>query len=177
MFLGLDLGTTNVKALAVEADGRVVADGAAAVGRSCTPDGGVEQDIEQIWRATCAGHPPGRRQARRDGDPGGRRVQPGRRHAIARRRRPPAGPVISWLDGRGRPWDERLTEELGEEFLAEHLGRRRCGDDARPDPATAAESPELVRPVRHVAFVGDVIVGRLCGRRAHDPTSLSIAML
>ena len=37
----------------------------------------------------------------------------------------PLGPVISWLDGRGLPWDKRLTEELGEDFLAEHLGRRR----------------------------------------------------
>ena len=28
-----------------------------------------------------------------------------------------------------------------------------------------------------IGFVGDVIVGRLCGRRAHDPTSMSIGML
>ena len=28
-----------------------------------------------------------------------------------------------------------------------------------------------------IGFVGDVIVGRLCGRRAHDATSLSIALL
>ena len=34
----------------------------------------------------------------------------------------------------------------------------------------------LLRPNR-LGFVGDVIVGRLCGRRAHDPTSLGIAML
>ena len=54
MFLGLDLGTTNIKALAVEADGRVVAEGAGgAVGRDCTPDGGVVQDLDEIWRATC----------------------------------------------------------------------------------------------------------------------------
>jgi sugar (pentulose or hexulose) kinase len=30
---------------------------------------------------------------------------------------------------------------------------------------------------KFIAFVGDLIVGRLCGRRAHDPTSLAIAML
>ena len=51
MLLGLDLGTTNVKAVAVDAGGRVVADGCAPVQRFHTPDGGVEQDIEEIWDA------------------------------------------------------------------------------------------------------------------------------
>ncbi len=54
MFLGLDLGTTNVKAVVVDRDGRVVADGSASVDRYHTPDGGVEQDIYEIWDAACA---------------------------------------------------------------------------------------------------------------------------
>ena len=52
MFLGVDLGTTNVKALVVDADGRVVSQGSAGIERYCTPDGGVEQDVEEIWNAT-----------------------------------------------------------------------------------------------------------------------------
>ena len=80
MFLGLDLGTTNIKALAVEADGRVVAEGTAAVGRDCTPDGGVEQDIERNLAAPRA-RPI--RQAVGTLAPrchrSGRRLQPGRR--------------------------------------------------------------------------------------------------
>ncbi len=40
-----------------------------------------------------------------------------------------------------------------------------------------SQSPELFKTVRHIGFVGDLIVGRLCGRRAHDATSLAIAML
>ena len=52
MYLGLDLGTTNVKAVVVEECGRVLAVGTAPVERFCTPDGGVEQDIEQIWKST-----------------------------------------------------------------------------------------------------------------------------
>ena len=53
MFLGLDLGTTNVKSLVVDPGGSIVAQGSAPVTRSTTPDGGVEQDIDQIWEATC----------------------------------------------------------------------------------------------------------------------------
>ena len=53
MFLGVDLGTTNVKALVVDSEGRVVAEGSAPVRRYYTPDGGVEQDVDEIWDATC----------------------------------------------------------------------------------------------------------------------------
>jgi xylulokinase len=39
------------------------------------------------------------------------------------------------------------------------------------------QSPELLAAITGIGYVGDVVVGRLCGRRAHDATSLSIAML
>ena len=53
MELGFDLGTTNVKAVVTDGDGRAVATGSAPVERFYTSDGGIEQDIEQIWTATC----------------------------------------------------------------------------------------------------------------------------
>ena len=53
LFLGLDLGTTNVKAIAVDVHGTIVAQSSTPVTRTTTPDGGVEQDIDQIWDATC----------------------------------------------------------------------------------------------------------------------------
>ena len=52
MYIGIDLGTTNIKALLVTASGEVVGRGSAPVGLIHTPDGGVEQDIEEIWSAT-----------------------------------------------------------------------------------------------------------------------------
>ena len=53
MYLGFDLGTTNVKAVVVADDGRIVGAGSTPVERFTTPDDGVEQDIEQIWAAVC----------------------------------------------------------------------------------------------------------------------------
>jgi sugar (pentulose or hexulose) kinase len=50
-YLGLDLGTTNIKAVVVDNDGRIAAAGAAPVERYHTSDGGVEQDIDEIWQA------------------------------------------------------------------------------------------------------------------------------
>jgi len=177
MYMGVDLGTTNVKAVAVDDDGRIVGTGCAPVERYATPDGGIEQDIEQIWTATCTAV---------------RRAAAGP-HAAAIRAlgvssqggalqlldadQKPMGRVISWLDGRGRPFDLRLNEELGTDFLARHIGHSSSEMTIGQWLRLREQAPEVARAARFLAFVGDVIVGRLCGRRAHDATSLAIAML
>jgi len=89
----------------------------------------------------------------------------------------PIGSVISWLDARGRPFDDQITAALGEEFLAEHIGRRRSAMTGGQILRLRQQVPELLEMPNKIGFVGDVIVGRLCGRRAHDATSLSIAPL
>ena len=177
MYLGFDLGTTNVKAAVVDDAGRLVAAGAAPVDRFATPDGGIEQDIEQIWAATCAAIC----QATNGLDPAeiqavGVSSQGGALQLLGEDERP-VGRVISWLDSRGQPFDREITRELGPEFFAEHVG---CGASTMTIGQILRlrqEMPDLLKPPQRIAFVGDAIVGRLCGRRAHDPTSLAIAML
>ncbi|MDZ7619560.1 MAG: FGGY family carbohydrate kinase [Patescibacteria group bacterium] len=178
MYLGLDLGTTNVKAVVADPSGRIVSDGSCPIARRTEPGGGVEQDIEEIWSATLAAL----RQAAR-GAPAGHAVralgvssQGGAVQWLDGTHRP-TGPVISWLDGRGRPYNEQLDRELGAAFFAEHTGRSLCGLAPGQVLRVRAERPAWMEPADQLAFVGDVIVGRLCGRRAHDATSLSIAML
>ncbi len=177
MYLGLDLGTTNVKALVVDAAGRVAAEGAAPVDRVATPDGGVEQDLDAIWQAACQAI----RQALAVVDPAevqavGVSSQGAAMQWLDARDRP-VGPVLSWLDGRGRAFDRRLTEELGEEFFVRHLGRTPCTMTPGQVLRMRSSSPEVVARAARLGWVGDTIVGRLAGRRAHDATSLSIAML
>jgi sugar (pentulose or hexulose) kinase len=89
----------------------------------------------------------------------------------------PLGRVISWLDGRGRPFDRQVTDAWGEDFLSSHLGRNQSLLTIGQILRLREADPQILKPPRRLAFVGDVIVGRLCGRRAHDATSLSIAML
>ena len=123
MFLGVDLGTTNVKALVVDSEGRVVAEGSAPVERYYTPDGGVEQDVEEIWDATCTAI----REAVAEQDA----LQiaaigissQGAALQLLDAEDQPVGRVISGLDGRGRPFDREITAELGEDFFVEHIGR------------------------------------------------------
>src|SRR3954454_9684235 len=50
--VGLDVGTSGVKALAVDQDGEVVAGAEVAYGLSTPRPGWAEQDPEDWWRAT-----------------------------------------------------------------------------------------------------------------------------
>ena len=68
-------------------------------------------------------------------------------------------------------------EELGEDFFAQHVGCRSCMISPGQILRLRHEAPEIMAKAAGIGFVGDVIVARLCGRRAHDPTSLSIALL
>ncbi len=202
MFLGLDLGTTNVKAVVVDRDGRVAADGSSQIDRFQRADGGIDQDIDQIWDAACrairqatepkkgpglicAKHPPGRSgklnlvpfsAAARRIEAVGISSQGGALQLLDACDKP-IGRVISWLDARGKPFDRRFIEEVGEEFLIEHIGSNTSTMTIGQLLRLADQSPELLALPNRLGFVGDVIVGRLCGRRMHDATSLSIGML
>ncbi len=51
MILAIDLGTSNVKTAVVRRDGELVGTGRASVETKLLPNGGAEQDAEQIWQA------------------------------------------------------------------------------------------------------------------------------
>ena len=178
MYLGLDLGTTNVKAVVLDRSGEIVSEGAHPVSRRTLPGGGVEQDIEDIWSATLAAL----KQAA-EAVPGSEPIralgvssQGGAMQWLDTDQNP-VGPVISWMDGRGRPYDAQLDLDLGPMFLVEHTGRSTSGLTLGQSLRLQNERPPWIQAAEYLGFVGDVIVGRLCGRRAHDATSQSIAML
>ena len=175
MLLGLDLGTTNVKALVADSRGKIVSSASAPVKIDHLPDGGVEQDIEDIHRATlsaiseaAAACDASRIRAIGVSSQGGA-VQ------IQTSEGQPLGPVISWLDSRGAPHDQRITAKLGRGWFREHTGHGYSGLTIG-QLLRLKDAGTLPRDFR-VGFVGDVIVSRLCGRAAHDRTSLSLAML
>jgi len=179
MFLGLDLGTTNVKAVLAAADGRILARGAAPVKLLHVDDGGVEQDIDEIFSATLSA-------IARVGEAApmyigavqavGISSQGGALQMLDGDGRP-VGQVISWLDPRGRQYDEQITREMGSAVLAARTGHPRGTMALGQLLRLRAESPELLRPPNRIGLVGDVILSRLCGRRAHDATNLSCAVL
>lgn len=176
MYLGLDLGTTNVKAVVVDGRGKTLATASVPVRLIHLENDGVEQDIEEIWAATRSAIEQLRvKQSGLDVLAIGVSSQGGAMQILDGQDRP-IGRVISWLDGRGRRFDERITLQLGEE-LARRTGHARSIMALGQLLRLRKESPGLLSPPCRIGFVGDIIVGRLCGRRAHDGTSLSCALL
>lgn len=177
MFLGLDLGTTNTKALLLDDAGRIAAHGSAAVPMRHGPGGTVEQDIEQIWSSTLDAL----RQIAGGGLAGSVRAvgvsSQGGALVVLDGEGRPVGPVISWMDGRAAATSRELTQELGAAWFRRHTGHGACGVAAGQMAHLRRHCPNLLSPPHRIGFVGDVIVGRLCGRAATDATSFSISVL
>jgi xylulokinase len=177
MFVGLDLGTTNVKAVLAEADGRVVARGSAPVQLIHVQGGGIEQDIEEIWQATLAAiRELAARRNLADVEALGISAQGAALQLLDGSGRP-LGRVISWLDGRAQAHNDALTRRLGRDWLVAHTGHGLCGLSPGQVLRLREENPRLLCLPNRIGFVGDVIVSYLCGQGAHDATSLSIALL
>jgi len=177
MLLGLDLGTSNIKALVTDLGGNRLGEGARPIQRYGGGGGKMEQDIEEIWQAALEAmslavrgiHPA-------DTKAIGVSSQGGAMQLLDARRRP-SGRVISWLDRRGQPFDRKLTQELGEAWFAKRVGHRHSALAIGQLLRLSHEQPaRLARPNR-IGFVGDIIVSRLCGRAAHDGTSGGLTLL
>jgi xylulokinase len=177
MLLGLDLGTTNVKALVTDFAGRRLGEGACAVQLFPVGPGGVEQDIEEIWDATLTAV----KEAVRAVDPAGIQAvgvssQGGAMQMLDAQGRP-SGRVISWLDERWTPFGKALTAELGQKWFEQRIGHGGAEYALGQLLRLREENPKALAAPNRIGFVGDVIVSRLCGRPAHDGTSCSLALL
>lgn len=176
MLLALDLGTTNVKALVTDRLGHSLARGACPVHLSYVENGGVEQDSEEIWQAALAAI----RQAVVSVEAAaveaiGISSQGGAMQVLDAGRRP-LGPVISWLDQRGRPFDDALTAELGRKWFLEHIAHGRSGFAIGQVLRLGRQQPGQITPANSIGFVGDLVAARLCGRAAQDGTSAGLTL-
>ena len=121
-FLGIDLGTTNVKAQIVGPDGTILSSGSSPVSVRYSAGGGAEQDIEEIWTATQEAV----RQASASGAgrqrPGNRRLEPGRSAAGAGPRRASRGPGDRLAGHAGAPLGRDADAAPGKAWFIEHCG-------------------------------------------------------
>jgi sugar (pentulose or hexulose) kinase len=175
--LGLDLGTTNIKGLLVESSGDIVARSHVRVPVYHVEQHGVEQDIEEIWQSTLTAIARLGEKTDLSSVEGIGVSSQGGALQLLDESGCPRGRVISWLDGQAAEHNQRLQDSLGTEWLADHVGHGFSAVALGQLEKLRRESPEVIRHPNQIGFVGDVIVSRLCGRRAHDTTSLSIAVL
>ncbi|MCX7669837.1 MAG: FGGY family carbohydrate kinase [Anaerolineae bacterium] len=176
LLLGLDVGTTAVKALLFDLQGRVRA-GASYAYRLLMPQSGwVEQDAEELWRGvvtalrtvTAQRAPGDEVLALAQSSQGGTTIPVDAAGA-------PLCHAISWMDGRA----QKEQQELREAGLAEMIYRRTgwplmAGLPLQHIRWLRRERPALFAAARHFLFVNDFIGQRLTGELCMNPSDASI---
>ena len=174
MYLGMNFGTASANVVLVGPDGAVVAGATAAVQPAGPGTGGrFEQNLEEYYAGALAAI----RQVGTQADLSkiqaiGVAAQGGAMQMLDFRHKP-MGALVSPRDERGRELFQRLRRLWGLQELAGLTGLDRTNTPLGQLLHLHAHRPLVLGPPNGVGFLGDVIVGRLCGRRAHDATSLS----
>ncbi|MGH3037330.1 MAG: xylulokinase, partial [Gaiellaceae bacterium] len=172
--VGLDVGTTGVKALAVSPGGDVLAAAEEGYPLATPRPGWSEQDPESWWRAAeaaLAALPPG--------EVAGVGLS-GQMHGLvlldAEER--VLRPAILWNDQRTATECAEIEERLGLERLVELTGNRALPGFTAPKLLwVRRHEPEVYERVAHVLLPKDYVRLRLTGERASDAADASGTLL
>jgi xylulokinase len=174
VLVGLDVGTTGVKALALSSDGEVVARAEREYPLSIPRPGWTEQDPELWARAAddaLASLPVGR--------PAGIGVS-GQMHGLVvlGERERVLRPAILWNDGRTGAECAEIERRVGRERLVELTGNRALTGFTAPKILWLRnEEPDVYRRIAHVLLPKDYVRLRLTGERATDVSDASGTLL
>jgi xylulokinase len=177
--LGLDLGTSQVKALVTGADGEILGRGRAGYPVEAPAEGRAETDPGDWWRATVTALREALADARSGSD-----VEvaglglAGQMHGVvlAGEDGAPVRPAIVWLDRRASAEAARY-EELPAGLTAP-LGNRASAGMAGPMLCwLARHEPDALRAARWALPPKDWVRLRLTGRAATEPTDASGTLL
>ncbi|MDP9256709.1 MAG: xylulokinase [Actinomycetota bacterium] len=172
--VGLDVGTTGVKALAVTADGTVVARAESQYGLSQPRPGWSEQAPEDWWvgseeAITALG----------SHEIAGIGLS-GQMHGLVTldQRERVLRPAILWNDQRTAAECTEIEERVGLERLISLTGNRALTGFTAPKLLWLRKhEPEVYARIRHVLLPKDYVRLRLCGERAIDVADASGTLL
>jgi xylulokinase len=172
--IGLDVGTSSVKGIAVAPDGEVLAVAESSYPLSIPRPGWAEQDPEDWWRATqevlaALG---------RD-DAAGIGLS-GQMHGLVALDAADAviRPAILWNDGRTAAECEEIESTLGLDRLVALTGNRALPGFTAPKLLWMRHhEPEAYGRIAHVMLPKDYVRLRLCGERATDVADASGTLL
>jgi xylulokinase len=171
--VGLDVGTTGVKALAITPDGDVVASAEEAYGLSSPQPGWAEQDPEDWWRAS-------ERALARLGVDAGRIGLSGQMHGLVclDDRGEVLRPAILWNDQRTAAECAEIEERVGLERLIASTGNRALTGFTAPKLLwLRRHEPEIYRRIERILLPKDYVRYRLTGEWAIDAADASGTLL
>jgi len=169
--IGLDVGTSGVKAVAISPDGDLLATAEESYPLSTPRPGWAEQEPEDWWRAAeiCLARLPdgpiglsGQMHGLVVLDDGGRVLRP----------------AILWNDQRTQAECEEIERRVGLERLIELTGNRALTGFTAPKLLwLRRHEPETYARIRHVLLPKDYVRFRLTGERAIDAADASGTLL
>ncbi len=172
--VGLDVGTSAVKAIAVSPGGEVLARAEEGYPLSTPRPGWAEQDPEDWWRATEAAL------AALDCDEIAGIGLSGQMHGLVALDAADRviRPAILWNDQRTAAQCEEIERRVGFERLVELTGNRALTGFTAPKLLWLREhEPDAYRRIAHVLLPKDYVRLRLCGERAIDVADASGTLL
>jgi xylulokinase len=171
--VGLDVGTTGVKAIAITPDGEVLATAQEPYGPSAPQPGWSEQDPEDWWRASQAA-------LARLGVEKGRVGLSGQMHGLVclDERGGSLRPAILWNDQRTAAECAEIEERLGLERLIALTGNRALTGFTAPKLLWLRHNePEVYSRIRRIVLPKDYVRLRLTGEWALDAADASGTLL
>ncbi|MFL5861502.1 MAG: xylulokinase [Solirubrobacteraceae bacterium] len=172
--IGIDVGTSSAKGVAIDETGAVLAEAEHAIPISMPHSGWSEQDPEDWWTASEAVL------ARLEGDAADGIGLTGQMHGLVVLGSDgrPLRPAILWNDGRSQPQATRIEQGLGVERVVALSGNRALAGFTAPKLAWLAEhEPDLHRRIERVLLPKDYVRLRLTGELATDVSDASGTVL
>jgi len=174
VLVGLDVGTTGVKALTVSPEGDVLAQVEEAYALSTPQPGWAEQDPEEWWRAAASAL-----EGLAVDDVAGIGLT-GQMHGLVvlDERERVLRPAILWNDQRTGAECAEIEERLGLRRLVELTGNRALPGFTAPKLLwLRRHEPEVYKRIAYVLLPKDYVRLRLTGERAIDATDASGTLL
>lgn len=180
LLLGLDLGTSSVKALLITPQGEVLASEAVEYEISSPFPGWAEQDPEAWYDAACLCLRRLAASASRDLSAVAAMGLSGQMHGLVclDGKGQALRPALIWADARSAPQVERVKEQLGQEFLAQQTGNPLAAGFMLPSWLWVRENEPLVATsTRSLLLPKDFIRFRLTGQTGAEPSDASSTSL
>jgi xylulokinase len=168
--IGLDVGTSSVKGLAIDERGAVLAEAQRGYPVSMPQPGWSEQDPEEWWRAAQEVL------SELDAAASDGIGLTGQMHGLVAldSDRRPLRPAILWNDGRSQTQADEIERRLGVPRLVRSSGNRVLAGFTAPKLAWMAEhEPELFGRIAHVLLPKDYVRLRLCDVLCTDVSDAS----
>ena len=180
LFIGIDLGTSSVKVIALDLSGTVVGRATAAYPISVPAPGRAEQDPRHWWQATCTAL----RTLLASPAVAGRLIAgvgvTGQMHGLVLvdRHGAPVRDAVIWPDQRATDDVRRLTQELGGDTIHQITGMPASVGFSGPTLSwIRRQEPEVYARARHALLPKDHLRWRLTGDTHTDPTDAGGTLL